>query len=74
MLLRQQSYDIKNQLVAKIPPTRGGFNAKKDSIMGAYNRFFLEAMEATDARAGSLWHKTAGVATLRAPIIGPFSA
>ena len=23
VLLRQQSYDIKNQLVAKIPPTRG---------------------------------------------------
>ena len=29
---------------------------------------------ALTARAGSLWHKTAGEATLRAPIIGPFRA
>ena len=49
MMLRQQSYAIKNQLVAKIPPTRDifcsslvlysirivGFHARKGPIIGA---------------------------------------
>ena len=34
----------------------------------------LRSKGALDARPVSLWHKTAGVATLRAPITGPFSA
>ena len=66
-MLRQLSYAIKNQLVAKIPPLGGiscsslvlyvirigGFHARKESIRGAPNRTFP---------------------CMKPPLIGPFRA
>ena len=76
MLLHQQSYAIKKQLVAKIPPTGGiscsslvlygirivGFHARKAPIIGALmpKRTSEKQAHTLDACVGSLWHKIAG--------------